>query len=111
MDDIFSNRADPLPGGYTAGEMVFYTAASQTTSTGDKVVRGQQGVVTGPATLFATHRGNGVQVLFPGNKSIVECYLYQVRRLCRAPAANPTPAPCALDAAHAPCVPATALTA
>ena len=99
----------PLPGGYTVGEKVFFTGASQTVSNGDKLVHGQQGEVTGPATL-ETHKGKGVAVRFPGNKFNVNCPLTSVRRLRAAPAATP-PRACAphtRDAAHAPCVPTTA---
>ena len=69
----------PLPGGYTVGEKVFYTGASQTLSDGNKLVHSQQGEVTGPATL-ETYKGKGVNVLFPGNKGSVLCLLTSVRR-------------------------------
>jgi hypothetical protein len=78
----------PLPGGYTVGEKVFYTGASQALSNGDKVVHGQQGEVVGPATL-ETHKGKGVDVRFPGNKGGIDCYLTHVRRLRAASAASP----------------------
>ena len=78
----------PLPGGYTVGEKVFYTGSSQTFSSGDKLVHGQQGEVTGPATDEAT-KGKGVAVRFPGNKGNVNCYLTNVRRLRAASAATP----------------------
>ena len=99
--------AQALPGGYKVGEKVFFTGASHTFSNGDKLVHGQQGEVTGPATL-ETHKGKGVCVLFPGNSGNVECYLTSVRRLRAASAATPPPAPHTRDAAHVPCVPATA---
>ena len=70
----------PLPGGYTVGEKVFYTAASQTLSNGNKLVHSQQGEVTGPATV-ETYKGKGVNALFPGNKGSVLCLLASVRRL------------------------------
>ena len=70
----------PLPGGYKVGEKVFYTGASHTFPSGNKVVHGQQGEVTGPATL-ESHKGKGVDVLFPGNKGNISCYLTSVRRL------------------------------
>jgi len=91
------------------GEKVFYTGANETFRSGDKLVHGQQGEVTGPATL-ETHKGKGVAVRFPGNKGNVQCRLTQVRRLRAAAAADPPRAcaPHARDAAHAPCVPATA---
>ena len=82
----------PLPGGYKLGEKVFYTGASKTVSTGDKLVHGQQGEVTGPATAEG-YIGKGVRVLFPGNKESINCYLTSVRRLRAAPAATPA---CAL---------------
>ena len=46
---------------------MFWTGESQTVSTGDKLVHGQQGEVVGPATS-ESHKGKGVMVLFPGNK-------------------------------------------
>ena len=97
----------PLPGGYTLGEKVFYTGASEAFSSSNKVVHGQQGEVTGPATA-ESHKGKGVSVLFPGNKGNISCYLTEVRRLHAASAATLPPAPRTRDAAHAPCVPATA---
>ena len=72
----------PLPGGYTVGEKVFYTDTNQTFPSGNKLVHGQQGEVTGPATA-ETHKGKGVDVRFPGNKGDVCCYLIEVRRLGR----------------------------
>ena len=94
----------PLPGGYKLGEKVFYTGESQTASTGEKWVHGQQGEVTGPATGEHT-KGKGVAVRFPGNKGAIECYLTTVRRLPASSAATSTPA-CAphtrRDAAHIP---------
>ena len=56
----------PLPGGYKVGEKVFYAAPSKTFPNGEKVVHGQQGEVSGPATL-ETCKGKGVKVVFPGN--------------------------------------------
>ena len=66
---------------------MFYTAASQTVSTGDKLVHGQQGEVKGPA--IGDWAGKGVEVLFPGNKDSIDCLLTQVRRLRTASAAKP----------------------
>ena len=84
-----SRDAPPaLPGGYTAGDKVFYTAENCTVSSGDKLVHGGQGEVVGPATLESA-KGKGVKVVFPGNKSWVDCYLTTVRRLRAAPAAHP----------------------
>jgi hypothetical protein len=77
----------PLPGGYMVGEKVFYTRASRTLSTGDKLVHGQQGEVLGPASLEG-YTGRGVCVRFPGNKFGVDCFLTQVR-LRAASAASP----------------------
>ena len=70
---------------------MFWTGASQTFPSGDKLVHGQQGEVTGPATA-ETHKGKGVKVLFPGNKGNVSCHLTSVRRLRAASAATPPPA-------------------
>ena len=85
------NAPPPLPGGYTLGEKVFFTGASETISNGDKLVHGQQGEVVGPATLEA-HKGKGVAVRFPGNKGNIDCFLCfltEVRRRRAAPTAIP----------------------
>ena len=76
----------PLPGGYKVGEKVFYTLVSKTLPSGDKLVHGQQGEVTGPGTGddVETH----VCVRFPGNKGNVDCYLISVCRLRAASAAT-----------------------
>eukprot|EP00964_Phaeocystis_antarctica_P052215 scaffold30550_cov66-Phaeocystis_antarctica.AAC.7 len=58
---VSRNAPPPLPGGYKVGEKVFFTAASQTLPNGDKLVHGQQGEVTGPATV-EIHKGKGVNL-------------------------------------------------
>ena len=101
-----SDPPPALPGGFKVGEKVFYTAANQTLSNGDKLVHGQQGEVTGPATAESV-KGKGVNVRFPGNTGNISCFLTEVRRFRTASAPTP-PTPPTRDAAHAPCVPATA---
>jgi len=103
---LHERGAQPLPGGYTVGEKVFFTGQSQTLSSGDKLVHGQQGEVVGPVTL-ETHKSKGVRVLFPGNKQSIFCFLTEVRRL-RAASAATRPLLYTRDAAHSPCGPATA---
>ena len=79
--------ARPLPGGYRVGEKVFFTGPSETFPSGNKLVHGQQGEVTGPGT-----RRDGLEavaVRFPGNKDYVNCRLTEVRRPRAAPAATP----------------------
>ena len=84
-----SRDAPPaLPGGYKVGDKVFYTGASQTFPSGDKLVHGQQGEVVGPATSEQA-KGKGVNVRFPGNRGNVASYLETVRRHRAAPAAHP----------------------
>jgi len=80
--------AQALPGGYKVGEKVFFTGASHTLPSGNEVVHGQQGEVTGGGS------GGGVEVRFPGNKGSVNCYLAAVRRLRAASAATPRLRPC-----------------
>ena len=102
-----SDPQPPLPGGHKVGEKVFFTGPNYANSKGDKLVHGQQGEVTGPAT-HESHKGKGVRVRFPGNKGNVECLLTRVRRLGAASAAATSPAPRTRDFAHGLCVPATA---
>ena len=79
------------------GEKVFYTGASMTFPSGDKLVHGQQGEVTGPGTNSKRTEGKGLCVLFPGNKvsglsrqqGQPGCFLTEVRRLRAASAAIP----------------------
>ena len=92
----------PLPGGWEVTDPVYFKGTSETFSNGDKLVHGQQGEVTGPATL-ATHKGKGVKVLFPGHRNWVDCYLDTVRRIRAASTAAPL-----VCAPQAPCVPVTA---
>ena len=75
----------PLPGGYKLGEKVFFTGASKTFPSGNKLVHGQQGEVMGPATSEQA-KGKGVAVLFPGNKKCILCFLTEVRRFRAASA-------------------------
>ena len=95
----------PLPGGYKAGEKAFYTGTCQNFPSGNKLVHGQQGEVTGPATGEEV-KGKGVQVLYPGNKGSINCFLTTVRRLRAASAATLPPALHTPEAAHALHVPA-----
>ena len=69
----------PLPGGYAAGDKVFFTGANYTNASGNKWVHGRQGEVVGPATgdEARTH----VSVHFPDNKGNIECAVTEVRRL------------------------------
>ena len=72
---------------------MYYLGYSQTFPSGDKLVHGQQGEVVGPS-IFESHKGKGVAVLFPGNKGNVNLPLFSVRRLRAAFAcAPPAPAP------------------
>ena len=70
------------------GEKVFFMGLSHTFGDGNKLVHGQQGEVTGPATAESV-KGNGVEVLYPGTKASISCLLTEVRRLCAASAATP----------------------
>ena len=66
-----------LPGGYTVGEKVFFTGASQTFPSGNKLVHGQQGEVMGPAS--GDDGDKRVNVFFPGNMGNISCLLSEVR--------------------------------
>ena len=70
----------PLPGGYEVGQQVYFTGASQTLMDGYKLVHGQQGEVMGPGTSSKRTAGEGVVVRFPGNTSLVGCFVTEVRR-------------------------------
>ena len=82
----------PLLGGYTVGEQVYYTGASETFESGNQLEHGKQGEVVGPATSESL-KGKGVAVLFPGNKDAVDCFLDSVRRCRRWPIQRKLPSP------------------
>ena len=87
----------PLPGGYTVREQVYFTGAGETIKNGDQLEHGKQGEVVGPAT-FESHKGKGVDVRFPGNKSAISCWLTNVRRRRRRAATPTAPRrPCCLS--------------
>lgn len=71
------SREPPLPGGHRAGQELYYLGASGTLSSGDRLVYGWCGKVVGAATL-ETYRGRGLAMLFPGNKSSIECALEEL---------------------------------
>ena len=72
--------AAPLPGGYAVGETVYYTGTGKTFENGDWIQYGSQGKVEGPVTGEELN-GEGVAVLFSGNKCMDDCLLTQARRL------------------------------
>jgi hypothetical protein len=59
-------------------EHVYFTGTSQTFSSGDKVVHGQQGEVMGPGT--GDEKSTHLAIRFPGNKGNVECPLTKLSR-------------------------------
>ena len=69
---------EALPGIFDLAEHVFYTGTSETVSTGDKLVHGQQGKVMGPGT--GNLKGKGLAMRFPGNKANVGCLLTELSR-------------------------------
>ena len=77
----------PIPGGYMAGDKVYYTGTSETFQSGNRLEHGQRGEVMGPTTS-ERQRGKGVAVLFPGNKGTINCNLTKARRQC-SPACPP----------------------
>ena len=68
-------RATPpqRPPGPEHTGVVYYCGRNETLSTGDRVVYGAKGVVTGPATL-ETHKG-GLKVQFEGNTGWIDLRL------------------------------------
>ena len=58
-----------LSGGHITGDTVYYTAKSHTFPSGNKLVQGQQGEVTGSGS--GEKKGTHLLVLFPGNKGSV----------------------------------------
>ena len=80
-----------LPGGYSVGEMLYFTGGSQTANNGDRWVPGKQGKVMGPAT--GKLEGKGLSVYFDGNKGNLVCHLTALSRDAPSyPSADHSPA-------------------
>ncbi|EOD06508.1 hypothetical protein EMIHUDRAFT_218958 [Emiliania huxleyi CCMP1516] len=79
LTKLVREKPPPLPGGHDLGDQLYYTGSNQTFKSGDELVHGQQGEVVGPVTV-GTHQGNGLQMLFPGNKGHVNCSLLTLSR-------------------------------
>ena len=70
----------PLPGGYAVGETVYFTGESETFPSGNKLTHGQEGEVMGHPESDQPHFGEGVAVMFPGNKGSTGCPLTVLSR-------------------------------
>ena len=76
LSQLRRKPAPPLPGGYRVGEKLFHNGRSQKFESGDRLVHGALGEVTGPAIGSA----KALAVLFPGNKRSIECFLTHLSR-------------------------------
>ena len=66
-----------LPGGFSVGEKLYWNGTSQTLSSGNRLVHGEQGKITGPDKNGDPNRLN---VHFPGNKTGINCLLTNLSR-------------------------------
>ena len=75
-----SRTAPPttLPGGYSVGDGVFYTGASQTLPSSNRVKYGGTGEVMGPG--FGADKDSCVTVMFPGNKGLINRFVTELSR-------------------------------
>ena len=90
--DLSRTPPPPLPGGYAAGEQVYYTGESARLADDVKLTYGQAVEVLGPATA-ATHVGKGLCVIFPGNRASIDCHLANLSGTPPPPGGLPTPSP------------------
>uniref|UniRef100_A0A0D3I0I5 Uncharacterized protein n=1 Tax=Emiliania huxleyi (strain CCMP1516) TaxID=280463 RepID=A0A0D3I0I5_EMIH1 len=79
LPNLSREQPPPLPGGHEAGDQLYYTGPNKSFKSGNRLVHGQSGEVVGPATE-GTHQGNGLQLLFPGNKGFINCSLTWLSR-------------------------------
>lgn len=64
-------------GGFSLGQMLWYTGAIETFESGDKLVYGSRGEVIGPATL-ESHVERGVKMRFSGTATMIDCYFHML---------------------------------
>jgi len=70
---------EPLPGGYSLNEKVYYLGASKTFSNGERIAYGQPIEVVGPARSEA-YSGKGIEFYVPGNQINRNFFLTDVSR-------------------------------
>jgi len=78
LEELSRRRPPPLPRGFCAGEWLYYVGKDEKFENGDRLVHGTRGEVTGPAT--GPYAGQGLCMLFAGNKGSVGCYLTDLSR-------------------------------
>ena len=74
LDDLSKEPPPALPGGYKLDDELYFLGASQALETGDRLVHGAVGRVTGPAA-GGPHAGKGLCMLYRGNDASVNCPL------------------------------------
>ena len=80
----------PLPAGWKLGDLLYFEGLGQTFPSGNKLVYGQQGEVTGSGEPDEDGT-EYVSVRFSGNKRSTDCKVTQVRRLHAASAHHRMP--------------------
>ena len=75
LNQLSRTPPPPLPGEYAVGDRVFFTGDSKTTSNGDKLTHGQPDPAS-DSLIF----GEGVSVMFLGNKGNIGCPLTTLSR-------------------------------
>ena len=80
LNQLSRTPPPPLPGGYAAGDRVFYTAESCAFPNGDRLPHGQAGEVMGHPRSDSPHFGEGVCVRFPGNEGNLSVWLANLSR-------------------------------
>lgn len=73
-------QVSALPGGWREGDTVFYTAACQTFPSGDRLMYGARGEVSGSSLVRDGTDHKRVAVQFPGNAGPVACLVTALGR-------------------------------
>lgn len=77
--DVTREPPPPLLGGFLLAEKLFYTGPSKTLASGERFLHGSCGEVAGlPSNK--EHQGKGLEMLFPGHRRPVNCYLTSLTR-------------------------------
>ena len=73
ISTVSKDAPPPLPGGFKAGDKVYYTGDGMTFESGNKLTNGGLGEVTGPAV--EQWKETGVKVMFEGNSASINLYV------------------------------------